>query len=72
MYAGIAATDWSWSPLAADFDNDGVKDLFITNGILHRPNDLDFIKYYSGRGNSDTSRAADLATIKKMPTGEVS
>ena len=50
LYAGIAATDWSWSPLIADFDNDGIKDLFVTNGILRRPNDLDYIKYYSGTG----------------------
>jgi hypothetical protein len=31
--AGIYKTDWSWSPLFADFDNDGWKDLYITNGI---------------------------------------
>ena len=43
--AGIAATDWSWAPLFADFDNDGRKDLFITNGIYRRPNDLDYISY---------------------------
>jgi hypothetical protein len=30
--AGISKTDWSWAPLLADFDNDGLKDLFITNG----------------------------------------
>jgi len=42
-YAGIAATDWSWAPLFADLDNDGWKDLFVTNGIWRRPNDLDFI-----------------------------
>src|SRR6266542_426959 len=41
--AGVYATDWSWSPLFADFDNDGRKDLFVTNGIYRRPNDLDYI-----------------------------
>ena len=41
--AGIAATDWSWAPLFADLDNDGFKDLFVTNGIYRRPNDLDYI-----------------------------
>lgn len=41
--AGIDATDWSWAPLFADFDNDGLKDLFVTNGIYRRPNDLDFL-----------------------------
>jgi hypothetical protein len=39
--AGVHATDWSWAPLFADFDNDGHKDLFVTNGIYRRPNDLD-------------------------------
>ncbi|HLQ58236.1 MAG TPA: VCBS repeat-containing protein, partial [Gemmatimonadales bacterium] len=43
LLAGIAATDWSWAPLFADFDNDGRKDLFVTTGIYHRPNDLDYI-----------------------------
>jgi hypothetical protein len=45
--AGVAATDWSWAPLFADLDNDGDKDLFITNGIYRRPNDLDYINYVS-------------------------
>lgn len=43
--AGVFATDWSWSPLFADLDNDGKKDLFITNGIYRRPNDLDYISH---------------------------
>src|SRR6266436_4815290 len=46
--AGVYATDWSWAPLFADLDNDGYKDLFITNGIYHRPNDLDYLAYVSG------------------------
>jgi hypothetical protein len=43
--AGVHSTDWSWSPLLADFDNDGLKDLYVTNGIFRRPNDLDYIDY---------------------------
>ena len=43
--AGIYATDWSWTPLFIDLDNDGYKDLFISNGIFHRPNDLDYLHY---------------------------
>lgn len=43
--AGMFATEWGWSPLAADFDNDGWKDLFITNGVRRDLNDLDFFAY---------------------------
>lgn len=43
--AGVYATDWSWSALFSDLDNDGLKDLYITNGIARRPIDLDFFKY---------------------------
>lgn len=39
------ATDWSWSPLIFDMDNDGLVDIHVTNGIVKRPNDLDFIQY---------------------------
>jgi len=69
--AGVAATDWSWSPLFADLDNDGNKDLFITNGVYRRPNDLDYISYIS----NDAVQASlaqgitreNLSVIKKMP-----
>ncbi|MEQ9298684.1 MAG: VCBS repeat-containing protein [Cyclobacteriaceae bacterium] len=44
-YAGIAATEWSWGVLAADFDMDGHKDLHITNGIVGATNDMDFISF---------------------------
>lgn len=43
--SGVAATDWSWGPLFADFDNDGLKDLHITNGYVKKISDLDFINY---------------------------
>ena len=71
LLAGIAATDWSWSPLFADLDNDGNKDLFITNGVYRRPNDLDYISYIS----NDAVQASlaqgitreNASVIKKMP-----
>lgn len=42
---GVSNTDWSWAPLIADYDNDGRKDLFITNGTLHDMLDLDFLAF---------------------------
>src|SRR3989449_5951344 len=51
--AGVYATDWSWAPLFADLDNDGYKDLFVTDGIYRRPNDLDYINYRSEEHTSE-------------------
>ncbi|MFD1144661.1 VCBS repeat-containing protein [Larkinella insperata] len=45
QFAGVSATDWSWSPLLADLDNDGWRDLFITNGYLRDITDLDFVSF---------------------------
>ncbi|HHG86089.1 MAG TPA: CRTAC1 family protein, partial [Bacteroidetes bacterium] len=41
--AGISATDWSWAPLIADFDNDGRQDIFISNGYRRDTRDNDFV-----------------------------
>lgn len=43
--AGISATDWSWAPLIADFDGDGIKDLYVTNGYLRDYTNKDFMKF---------------------------
>jgi enediyne biosynthesis protein E4 len=69
--AGISSTDWSWSPLFCDVDNDGWKDLFITNGIYRRANDLDYIKFLTG-GNKvfpsrDLTKYTDKDLYEKMP-----
>lgn len=72
--AGVAATDWSWAPLLADYDNDGIKDIFISNGIVHRPNDLDYVKYASDdslRYAMETSKSLDEKAIGLMPAGKV-
>src|SRR5213076_3258509 len=69
--AGVYATDWSWAPLFADLDNDGYKDLFITNGIYRRPNDLDYISYVGNEAVQatlgTTITVANLALIQRMP-----
>jgi enediyne biosynthesis protein E4 len=43
--AGVASTDWSWGTIMADFDLDGYKDIFVSNGILKDFTNSDFVKY---------------------------
>jgi hypothetical protein len=68
---GVHATDWSWAPLFADLDNDGYKDLFITNGIYHRANDLDFFNVLRNReiqaSLEEGITAEDLVLLGLMP-----
>lgn len=45
--SGISNTDWSWSPLMADFDNDGLKDIYVTNGYRRDVSNLDYLVYTS-------------------------
>ena len=69
--AGVQATDWSWSALFADLDDDGRKDLYITNGIYRRPNDLDYINYVGNEAmQSSLARGVtreNLALLDSMP-----
>jgi hypothetical protein len=59
--AGVAYTDWSWSALFADFDNDGYKDVFISSGYPKAVNDLDYqVAAFRARQNGDTARALRL------------
>jgi hypothetical protein len=67
--AGVAATDWSWSSLLADLNNDGHKDIFITNGIPARPNDLDYMKFTANELAADSITV--LEAIEQMPNGLV-
>jgi len=76
LYAGVHATDWSWASLFADLNNDGWKDLYVTNGIPGRPNDLDYIREIS---RPDVQRLlsvgrseASLDAIEKMPAARTS
>lgn len=56
--AGVAYTDWSWSALFADFDNDGYKDIFISNGYPKAVNDFDYLSdMYRARQMNDKNLA---------------
>jgi len=52
---GVARTNWSWAPLMVDFDNDGDKDIYITNGYIKDVIDLDYINFISQKNNAFTS-----------------
>ncbi|MBL7775467.1 MAG: VCBS repeat-containing protein, partial [Saprospiraceae bacterium] len=72
LFAGVAASDWSWGPLLVDFDHDGLKDLFVSNGIPRRMNDIDYMKFQENRElklkpNSIDVESAELAFVEKMP-----
>jgi enediyne biosynthesis protein E4 len=74
LYAGVAATDWSWAPLLADFNQDGEIDLFVTNGIYRRLNDLDYLKMYTTKAVKSkikTSRLFDQKALELMPKASV-
>jgi enediyne biosynthesis protein E4 len=45
LLAGVAQTDWSWTPMVVDFDNDGLRDMIITNGFPKDITDQDFLAY---------------------------
>ncbi len=73
LLSGVAATDWSWSGLFADYDQDGEQDLFISNGVPKRPNNLDFIKFISNdqiKNKINNSRLVDQEAIDMMPSGK--
>lgn len=73
LYSGISATDWSWSGLFGDFNQDGEQDLFIANGIPKRPNDLDFINFVSNdqiKKKINNTKLVDQEALDKMPSGK--
>ena len=72
--AGISNTDWSWSALFADYDNDGWKDLYVTNGYLRDYTNLDFLKYmgdYMQNNKGNIQRQNVLELVKKIPASNL-
>ena len=70
--AGISNTDWSWAPLFADFDNDGFKDLLVTNGLRKESRNSDFVKRKKellGEMEKNPGKQMDYITqmLREMP-----
>jgi len=75
--AGVYATDWSWGALIMDMDNDGLKDIFVANGIYQDLTDQDYIQYFSNRdmvssiisgNNVDYKTLIDAIPSVKLPS----
>lgn len=72
--AGLSNTDWSWSALFADFDNNGWKDLHITNGYLRDYTNMDFLKHmsdYVQNQQGGIQRADVLKLVYEIPSSNL-
>jgi hypothetical protein len=72
IYAGVQASDWSWSTLLFDFDQDGYKDIFATNGIPKRMNDIDYVNFATTddihwKIQMNNLTETDLAVEQRLP-----
>jgi hypothetical protein len=75
-YAGVAATEWSWGALIFDMDNDGLRDIYVANGISKDLLDRDYLTYVGNDDNIRKIMASDQdvihTLISRMPAGAVS
>ena len=74
--SGVSNTDWSWSALFADMDNDGWKDLFVTNGYLRDFTNMDFLKYTVADAMLEEAKKRNFNyktfdLVKKMPSNKL-
>ncbi len=70
QFSGISNTDWSWASLFADFDNDGFKDVFITNGYKRDYTNMDFMNYAVQeklKENKTGKQTAIMELLKNIP-----
>src|SRR5688500_4719879 len=74
QFAGVSNTDWSWAALMADYNNDGWKDLFITNGYYRDYTNQDFLFYMNNyvKEKGRLMREDVLEIVKEMPSSNVS
>jgi hypothetical protein len=66
LYAGVATTDWSWSALIADYDNDRQKEIFVTNGIYKDVTDQDFINFMANDERMEKIMRGEKIDFKEL------
>ena len=74
-YSGVARTDWSWAGLIFDMDNDGFKDIYVTNGIIHDLTDIDFVDFLANEVVKEITETRSMdkmvSVINKMPVTQL-
>lgn len=65
-FSGVARTDWSWSPLMFDMDNDGYRDIYITNGIIHDLTDIDFVDFLANEVIKEITKTHDVSGMTSV------
>ena len=65
-YTGMAFSDWSWAVLINDFDNDGLKDVYIANGMPRDIHDLDYVKFKTDSIKKAMIKAKDASGVLKV------
>jgi hypothetical protein len=70
--SGIAQTDWSWSIIFEDFNSDGLKDCYVTNGIKKDVRNNDFVQAFKNKLNSGMRQFNPLDLLDEMPTNPIS
>jgi len=64
--ANVHATDWSWGALIFDADNDGLKDIFVANGIVKDLTDFDYVDFYVNNQENIQEFRKDSVLLTKM------
>jgi len=75
FHSGVAQTDWSWGPIMFDMDNDGLTDIFVSNGIYHELTNQDFIDFFANvivQEMTVHGRKEEIdSVINKMPSNPI-
>ncbi|WP_299217980.1 VCBS repeat-containing protein [uncultured Aquimarina sp.] len=76
FYSGVAKTDWSWGALLFDMDNDGYRDIYVSNGIYHDLTNMDFMNFFANdiiQKMTLTGKKEEVdSIINKMPSTPIS
>jgi len=75
FYSGVAQTDWSWGALLLDLDNDGFRDIYVSNGIYHDLTDMDFMDYFANEIVQEMTMTGEKEEVEniinRMPSNPI-
>jgi len=75
FYSGVAQTDWSWGALLLDLDNDGYRDIYVSNGIYHDLTDMDFMDFFANEIVQEMTMTGEKEEVEniinRMPSNPI-